>query len=381
MNKKLLMIPGPCDIEEDVLLEMSKQVVAHYGEDWVEVYNETRNLLKRLLNTTGEVFIANGSGHLAIEAMLTALGEKGEEIALVENGHFSHRMVELLESYRLKPKIMPVEWGHIATPEQVENFLKQNNDVKSLVVVHSETSTGALNPIKEIAEVAKKMDVLFAVDAVSSVGVVPIDMEDWGIDFCATASQKGLGTPPGLAILAVSNRALDFVRSRKKPIPGWYANLEVWDRFNTEGKEFQPFYISLAVSIVVALKKSLENIFKEGLENRYERHRKISKLMKEGVRACGLTTVSKDSECTPAITVIRFPYGMDSGEFVSYLSDEYNIQVANGLGPFKGKTVRVGHMGKNATKNNVLQVLFGLESFLRKKNNDLNVGLSLRQID
>ncbi len=381
MNKKLLMIPGPCDIEEDVLLEMSKQVVAHYGEDWVEVYNETRNLLKKLLNTSGEIFISNGSGHLAVEAMLTALGEEGEEIALVDNGHFSHRMVELLESYGLKPNILPIEWGNIVTPEQVENFLKQNKKIKSLAVVHSETSTGVLNPIKEIADVANKMGVLFAVDAVSSVGVVPIDMDNWGIDFCVTASQKGLGTPPGLAILAASDRALEKVRNRKKAIPGWYANLQVWDRFNTQGVKFQPYFISLAVSIVVALKKSLENMFEEGLEERYARHQKISKMMREGVRACGLSTVARESESTPAITVVGFPDSIDSGEFVKYMSEEYNIQIANGLGIFSGKAVRIGHMGKNATKNNIIQVLSGLESFLRYKKIDVPVGVSLKQID
>jgi alanine-glyoxylate transaminase/serine-glyoxylate transaminase/serine-pyruvate transaminase len=380
MKKKLLMIPGPCDVDEEVLLEMSQQVVAHYGEDWVKVYNETRNLVRKLLNTSGEVFISNGSGHLAVEAMLTALGEEGEEIALVENGHFSYRMAELLESYRLKPNILTIEWGKIVTPDQVENFLKQNTKVKSLVLVHSETSTGVLNPIKEIASVTKRMDVLFAVDAVSSVGIVPIDMDNWGIDFCVTASQKGLGSPPGLAVLAASNRAMEKVRNRKKPIPGWYANLQVWDRFNTEGVKYQPFFISLAVNNVIALKKSLENIFEEGLEDRFARHQKISKMMKEGVRACGLSIVAKEFEATPAITVIGFPDNIDSSEFVKYMRDEYNIQIANGLGIFSGKVVRIGHMGKNATKNNVTQVLFGLECFLRSKKVEVPVGVSLKHL-
>lgn len=128
------MIPGPCDVEQDVLLEMSRQVVAHYGTQWVEIYDETCKLVKELLNTSGEVFIVNGSGHLVIESMVLSLGEKGDEIGIVDNGNFAHRMIEILKTYGLEPKVLNVEWGKSVSPEMVENFLDNNLKIKSLAL-------------------------------------------------------------------------------------------------------------------------------------------------------------------------------------------------------------------------------------------------------
>lgn len=378
--QKLLMIPGPCDIEEDVLLQMSRQVVCHYGKEWVIIYNKTRDMLKNLLNTSGDVFIINGSGHLSVEAMLVALGEYEEEIAIVDNGFFAHRMIEILETYGLKPKVLKIEWGKSVLPEQVENFLNTHRKVKALGIVHSETSTGVLNPLEDIASVTRQKGVYLAVDAVSSAGIIPIDMDGWGIDFCATASQKGLGAPPGLAILAVSKRALEYIRNRKKPIPGWYANLQIWDRFNIEQAQFQPYSISLAVNLVFALQQSLENIIEEGVEERYKKHKKLSDVLKTGVKACGLDIFSEISESSPVITVMKFPEFIDSANFVDYLRENYNILIANGLGNLKGKVARIGHMGKNANITNIIIILLGLESFLRKNGMKIQIGATIKNI-
>jgi len=144
------MIPGPCDVEQDVLLEMGRQVVCHYGTEWTNFYNQTCGLIKELLNVAGDVFIVNGSGHLAVESMVLALGENGDEIGIVDNGGFAHRMIEILNTYDINPKVLEIEWGKIVKPEQAEEFLTKNPTIKSLAVVHSETSTGVLNPIEEI---------------------------------------------------------------------------------------------------------------------------------------------------------------------------------------------------------------------------------------
>ncbi|AYO29213.1 alanine--glyoxylate aminotransferase family protein [Biomaibacter acetigenes] len=377
MQKKLLMIPGPCDVEEDVLQNMGKQVVCHYGHDWVKIYNDTRNLIKKLLNTSGEVFIVNGSGHLAVETMLLALAEEKDELAVVDNGFFAHRMIEILKTYNLSPKVLEIEWGKNICPEQVEKFLNTSRGIKTLAIVHSETSTGVLTPIKDIGGITRRKGVLLAVDAVSSAGIVPIDMDGWGVDMCATASQKGLGAPPGLAILAAGKEAMEYVRRRKKPVPGWYANLQVWDRFNTEQAGFQPYSITMAVNQIFALQKSLQNILDEGIRERYERHILLADMMRCGIEACGISIFSRQQLLTPVITVAEFPEDIDSGRFVDYLDKNFSILIANGLGPLRGRTVRIGHMGKNAAKRNIVPILIGLENFLKTNGKAVNRGIAL----
>jgi alanine-glyoxylate transaminase/serine-glyoxylate transaminase/serine-pyruvate transaminase len=354
-------------VEQDVLLEMGRQVVCHYGAEWADFYNKTCDLIKELLQVPGEVFIVNGSGHLAVESMVLALGESGEEIGIVDNGHFAHRMIEILETYGIRPKVLEIEWGKAAAPEQVDRFLSKNPAVKSLALVHSETSTGALNPLEEIGCIAKKHGVAFAVDAVSSAGIVPIGMKNYGIDLCAMASQKGFGAPPGLAILAVSKRALEIIRKRKAPTPGWYASLSVWDRFRREQTNFQPYSISMAVNLIFALNKCLRAIKEEGIEQRYKRHCDVASMLRRELNEMGLDIFCKEAEPTPVITVAKMPEVLDSIKLINHLKNKYNILIADGLGKLKGKTVRIGHMGKNACRINIIALLYGIEEFLRKE--------------
>lgn len=363
------MIPGPCDVEQDVLLEMSKQVVCHYGEEWTQFYNRTCDLVKELLNASGDVFIVNGSGHLAVESMVLALGENDEEIGVVDNGSFAHRMIEILNTYSIMPKVLEIEWGKIVTPEQVNEFLTENPRIKSLAVVHSETSTGVLNPIEEIGHITKKHDIIFAVDAVSSAGVVPIDMENWGIDLCATASQKGIGAPPGLAILATSKNIHEFINKRSKPIPGWYASLSVWDKFRREQATFQPYSITMAVNLIFALNKALESIKEEGITQRYNRHSNVALILRKNLREIGLETFCDDSQATPVITVIKVPDEIGSTKFINHLKNQYDILIADGLGELKGKVVRIGHMGKNAHLINILPLICGIRELIKTKIN------------
>ncbi|WP_162991221.1 pyridoxal-phosphate-dependent aminotransferase family protein [Biomaibacter acetigenes] len=362
--EKILMIPGPCDVEQDVLLEMSRQVVCHYGTEWTNFYNQTCDLVKELLNVAGDVFIVNGSGHLALESMVLALGERNDEIGIVDNGNFSHRMIEILDTYGIKPKVLEIEWGKIVTPEQVDEFLTKNPTVKSLALVHSETSTGVLNPIEEIGRITKKRGIIFAVDAVSSAGIVPIDMESDGIDLCATASQKGIGAPPGLAIVAASEKGLDFIRKRKKPIPGWYASLSIWDKFRREQASFQPYSITMAVNLVFSLNKCLKAIKEEGIAQRYKRHNDIASMLRMGLKELGLNIFCKEAEATPAITVVEIPEEIGTINLINHLKNKYDILIANGLGKLKGRVVRIGHMGKNARLVNIMALLRGIEEFL-----------------
>ncbi|HHW05870.1 MAG TPA: alanine--glyoxylate aminotransferase family protein [Methanothermobacter sp.] len=361
--EKILLIPGPCDVEQDVLLEMSRQVVCHYGAEWTNFYNQTCDLIKELLNMAGDVFIVNGSGHLAVESMVLALGENGDEIGIVDNGSFAHRMIEILNTYGIMPKVLEIEWGKIVTPKQVDEFLTKNPTIKSLALVHSETSTGVLNPIEEIGRITKKRGIMFAIDAVSSAGIVPIDMESYGIDICATASQKGIGAPPGLAILAANKKALELIRKRNTSIPGWYASLSIWDKFRHEQASFQPYSITMAVNLIFALNKCLKAIKEEGIAQRYKRHNDIASMLREGLKELGLNMFCKEAEATPVITVVEIPEEIGTTKLINHLKDKYDILIADGLGKLKGKVVRIGHMGKNARLANIIPLLYGIREF------------------
>jgi len=202
---------------------------------------------------------------------------------------------------------------------------------------------------------------------VSSAGIVPIDMESYGVDLCATASQKGIGAPPGLAILAASKKALEFTRKRNAPIPGWYASLSIWDKFRREQASFQPYGITMAVNLIFALNKCLKAIKEEGITQRYKRHNDIASMLRKGLKELGLNMFCKEAEATPVITVVEIPDEIGTINLINHLKDKYDILIADGLGKLKGRVVRIGHMGKNARLVNIMALLRGIEEFLVNK--------------
>ncbi|MFZ5924580.1 MAG: pyridoxal-phosphate-dependent aminotransferase family protein [Bacillota bacterium] len=360
-----LMIPGPVAVDGEVLLEMASPVVAHYGADWVELYLETIDLAKQIFQTRSDLFINVGSGHSGVEAAMCSLLEPGEGAIVVETGHFGRRIAELAASHQAEVHLIEVEWGKTVEPEQVERALASHPTVKVVALVHNETSTGLANPVREIAKICRERDALLAVDAVSSIGGMDLRVDEWGVDVCIAASQKCLEAPPGLALVSVSDRAWGHMRARKKPVHGWYLNLLKWKDAAEVGKHFQPYFITMAVNNVLALRKSMERILHEGLQPRFTRHKTVGQAFREGVRNLGLQVMGKDDEASGILTVFLPPEGREDTEFVSFLCRNYGIQVAGGLSKLAGKTIRVGHMGPGAKMTRVVPVLYGLEQWLK----------------
>lgn len=371
MDKKRtnLMIPGPVAVDERVLASMDKPIVAHYGKDWAEFYNETVDMAKQVYQTRSDLFIMPGSGHYGVEASLNSLVEPGGELIVAETGHFGHRMTELAQSHGINTHVIDAGYGGVIQPDQIERALRAHPLAKVVAIVQNETSTGLTNPIHEVSQVCSAQGAILMVDGVSSVGGMDLKVDDWGIDVCVSASQKCLEAPPGLVLVSVSQKAVDHMRARKTPIPGWAMNLLKWKEVADKGKSFQPYYVSMAVSNVFALHTALKLILEEGLSSRFARHKKIADTFRRGVQALGLEPYGDDRYASPTIGVFNVPEGYQDKDIVSFFHEAHGMQIAGGLGELAGKTVRIGHMGPGARLEKIVPVLDALQDWL--ENEDL----------
>ncbi|HHY46427.1 MAG TPA: alanine--glyoxylate aminotransferase family protein [Firmicutes bacterium] len=362
-----LMIPGPIPVENDVLLEMASPVVAHYGGEWARVYEETVELAKKIFRTKNQLFIWVGSGHAGIDAAMGSLLEPGDEILVPASGHFGIRLGEIAGSWGANVRSLSVAPGEVIQPEAVERELAAHPGIKVVGLVHHETATGLANPLKEIAQVVKRAGALLVVDAVSSLGGLELDVDGWGIDICVSASQKCLEAPPGLVLVSVSDAAWEAMKGRTSAIPGWYLNLLRWKEFADRFPDHQPYFITMAVNNVLALRRSMQLVLNEGLEARVARHRAVGLAFRRGLQAMGLAPVGDEHYASGIVSVFYVPEGHSSREIVEFLKEEFGIQVASGLRELAETTVRVGHMGPGARMTRIMPVLFGIEEWLRRK--------------
>lgn len=361
----LLMVPGPVTVEDEVLHEMGSPVRVHYGAEWTAIYNETLDMMKQVFKTEGDVHLLVGSGTAALDAAVGSFTLPGEKVIVGRNGFFGMRLEEICRSYGLEVIRVEVELGERLRPEAFETALEQNPDTALLALVHLETSTAVLNPLKDIAAVANTYGVPVAVDAVSSLAGVELDMDAWGIDLCITSTQKCLGAPPGLGPIAISPRAWEVIESKPERGHGWYLNLQTWKRYADDWADWHPFPVTMATNNVLALRAGLRSLLEEGLEARIQRYTRLAMRLREGVRKLGLNPFTADDELAPVLTAIYGPEGVDTGEIVQYMLAEHRIRVSVGLGEgLKGRIFRVGHMSPTVSEENIDAVLDGLADYL-----------------
>lgn len=364
MNMKL-MIPGPVEVTDEVLEAMGSPVLAHYGPEWTALYNETTTLLQRVFQTEGDVFIFGGSGSAGIDACIGSSLASGEKILVGVNGFFGQRVGHIAAAYGLQ--VVPVEspWGEPLRPAVVADALRRHADARAVAVVHLETSTTIANPVDEIGAIVGRSHIPFIVDAVSSLGGLPLAMDEWGIDLCASASQKCLGAPPGLSPVAVGPGGWEAIDRMDKPGHGWYLNLRTWRQYVEEWGHFHPFPTTQATSNVVALKVSLEQLLAEGIAQRLQRYREVALFLREQLRQIGFEPFTPDEWLVPVLTAAYGPPGVPTGEIVDYVAREHNIKIAGGLGePLLDKIIRIGHMSPLVSEADIEQVVHTLERFV-----------------
>lgn len=338
MRKKYLLAPGPTPVPEAALLAMAQPMIHHRTPQFSEIFKETAELLKYVFQTKQDVLILAASGTGAMEGSIVNLYSPGDEVIVVNGGKFGERWGKISEAYGLKVHWIPVEWGKAVNPADVKKVLDANPKVKGILVQASETSTCAAHPIKELAALTKDKECLLIVDGITAVGVVDLPMDEWGIDVLVSGSQKAFMLPPGLAFVALSEKAWKFQETAK--CPKFYFDYKK-ERKNL--KDNTTAYTP-AVSLICGLREALKQIQAEGLQNVFKRHDRLARATRAACRALGLKELAPESPSNAA-TGVFVPEGVDGGKLVKYLRDEVGVTMAGGQDHLKGKILRIAHLG------------------------------------
>jgi len=338
-EKRYLMTPGPTPVPPEVLAALAEPVVHHRGRDFREVYERCLARLRDAYRTANDVLLFTSSGTGAFESAVANLTSPGERALVVSAGNFGERWAAMVKAYRADLVHVELEWGETPEPDDLRAALADAGDVRVVYLVHSETSTGVVADVHALAAVAHEADALVVVDAVSSLGAVPLETDAWGIDVVVSGSQKALMCPPGLGFASASPAALAAAEGASSP-----RYVLDWERTREAQKNLDaPF--TPAVSLVRALDVALGLLLDEGLESAFERHARLGRACREGVKAMGLELFSPDEDRSAVVTAIRAPDGVDAGTVVAELRDRFGITIAGGQGRLKGKIFRIGHIG------------------------------------
>jgi alanine-glyoxylate transaminase/serine-glyoxylate transaminase/serine-pyruvate transaminase len=359
-----LMIPGPVDVQDAVISAMANRVLPHYGTEWIGLYNETTHALKSVFHTDGDVFLMVGSGMCGLDAAVNSMFAPGEKVLIINNGFFGERLKELARFHNLKTVEAVAALGKVVEPSQVERLLAEDRGISGMIAVHHETSTGVLNPIRELGGIARAHKIPFIVDAVSSLGGEELKMDAWGIDICVCASNKCLESVPGVSPVAVSRNGWKYLEQKNFDAPGWYLNLRLWKRYIEEWGNWHPTPVTMATPAVLALNAALEALFKEGLENRILRYRETAIYFRREIQALGFQLYVDGPQASSCLTSLCKLPDMDVASLISYLLNEWNIQIAGGIGSTKGEILRVGHMGKASSREYVDLLLEAIKKYL-----------------
>lgn len=361
-----LMIPGPVDVQDSVISAMATRVMPHYGADWTRLYTETTQILKTIFHTDGDVFLLVGSGTCGLDAAINSMFASGDKVLIINNGFFGDRLIQLASAHNLRSIEAVADWGKPIDPRVVAQLLNQDPSIAGMIAVHHETSTGILNPIRELASLAHQHAIPFVVDAVSSLGGEELKMDEWGIDICVAASNKSLESVPGVAPVAVGRDAWKYMEKKQFAAPGWYLNLRLWKQYLEEWGNWHPSPVTMATSTVIALNAALEELVKEGLENRIARYKETARYFRQSIGELGFQLFVEGPQASSCISSISRLPNLDVHSLVTFLLEEKNIQIAGGLGRTKGEIFRVGHMGKASSRDYVDELLEAIQEFMRK---------------
>jgi len=351
------MIPGPVQLHERIIRAMARQMIGHRTNEFSEILNYCIERLKELFGTKHDVFIISGSGTAGMEAAIASFS-KVKRITCIDNGKFGDRFAKIASRYT-EVDVVKFEWGKSIDLEAVEKSLAEGSE--AIAFVHNETSTGILNPAKEIAKIAKEYDALVIMDGITSVGGEEVRMDEWKIDVAVVGSQKCIGAPPGLAAVAVNDKAWEFY-NEKCP---YYLDLNAYKK---KIEDLQTPYTP-AIPLFFALHEALKIIEEEGLEKRIRRHRIFAEAVRTWAIEAGLELfpeLNEYSRYSNTVTAIKIPKGITDKELREGVR-EYGILISGGQEHLKGKIFRIGTMG-NITKRDVLVTLIAIEEVLRRRN-------------
>jgi len=359
--RRLLLGPGPSQVHPRVLRALSTPLLGHLDPAFLTVMNDIQSSLRMIFETEHRFTIAiSGTGSAGMEASIVNLVEPGDAVIVGINGIFGTRLASVVDRCGGKAIRVEAPWGECIQPDAIEHALVRSGPVKAVAIVHAETSTGAWQPLEDIGTLCRRHDVLFVVDAVTSLGGLAVGVDRLGIDVCYSATQKCLSCPPGLSPFTMSERALAAVKNRRLPCQSWYFDMGLIAEYWTESS--RAYHHTAPISMLYGLREALRLIQEEGLSARYKRHHINSNALLAGLEVLGLVPLSPAGRRLPMLNCVMVPAQIPEADIRARLLSQYGIDIGGGLGPLNGKVWRIGLMGESSTEANVLTLLNALEA-------------------
>jgi alanine-glyoxylate transaminase/serine-glyoxylate transaminase/serine-pyruvate transaminase len=361
MHERLLMGPGPSNPYPEVTAAFARPLLGHLDPEFLGILDETCERLRTVFGTGNALTLPiSGTGSAGMETCFVNLLEPGDTAIVGVNGVFGERMCEVARRAGATVVRVDAAWGTPVDPQALLDALDAHPGARVLAVVHAETSTGVENDIPALAPVAQT-DTLLLVDTVTSLGGIPVRVDEWGVDACYSGTQKCLGVPPGLAPVTFSARAAERVRTRPAPVQSWYLDLGlIGDYVGTARK----YHHTAPTGMIVALHAGLGAVLDEGLEAAWQRHRDVGGMLQDALARLGFSLIAPEGHRLPQLTSARLPDGVDEAGLRRRLLDEYDIEVGGGLGEFAGVAWRIGLMGHTARRRSVAALLGALDDLL-----------------
>jgi alanine-glyoxylate transaminase/serine-glyoxylate transaminase/serine-pyruvate transaminase len=378
MNRHFkLFTPGPGDVDEDVLAAAARPMLRHYGPGWMEIYNELVNLLRQVFKTRNDLFMVPGPASALHDMAIGSLLASGQKIIVGHNGFFGERLVAIAEAYGLTVVPFAAPLGQPLDPDELRRRLRENPEARAVALVHHETATTVVNPLRALAEAVREAGRVIVVDAVSSLGGIELPVDEWGIDVCVTASNKCLEALPGVGFVSVGPRAWELVDSQPGLGHGWYLNLKTWRHYAREWGSWHPTPVTMPVNILLGVLARLRKIVEGGLEEHLAKYIRASRIVRTGLRNAGFEMFVPDEYAAPIVTAVKVRPEFGVAEFSQWLEEERGLVIGGALGELAGKIFRVGHLGKAATREYLLDFLVAVEEFLRYKGVRVPLGATL----
>ena len=372
---RLLLGPGPSTVHPRVLQAMTLPVLGHLDPLFFRVMDEVCEMLRQIFGTDNYMTAPlSSTGTGAMEAACANILERGDTAVVCRNGYFGDRLADIASRCGAETIVLDSPWGQPADIDALRDELRKHSSVKMVGVVHAETSTGVLSDLTEVVQLAHEHDALVVADCVTSLGSHEVRVDEWDIDVCYSASQKCLGSPPGLAPISMGPRAMDVVAKRESPVQSFYFNLKDLESY---WNQTRAYHHTTPISMTYALRESLRMMMEEGIDNRIARHARVAAALRAGLEAMGLDLAADPDHQLNPLTAVRIPDGIEDLTVRRKLMADYHIEIGGGLGMFAGKVWRIGLMGEGAREANVFALLSALENILSHMEYEVASGASL----
>ena len=371
----ILLGPGPSSVNPRVLQAMTLPILGHLDPQFFQVMDEVCAMLREVYHTENPMTVPlSSTGTGAMEAACANILEAGDKMIVCRNGFFGDRLADIAERCGAQTVVLDFPWGKSVDIQVLADALEQHDKVKAVGVVHAETSTGVLTPLPEIVDLVHRHNALIIVDAVTSLGGHNMRMDEWDLDVCYSATQKCLGSPPGLAPISFGPRAMEVINTRPSKVQSFYFNLKDLENY---WNQTRAYHHTMPISMTYALRESLRMMMEEGIDNRIRRHARVASALRAGLEALGMDLMAEEGYRINPMTTVLIPEGIVDTEVRQRLLNEYNIEIGGGLGQVRGKAWRIGLMGESAREANVFCLLSALEQILPDLGYEVATGTSL----